>query len=102
MEKYDIYYATVPFEDIEGSKDRPILVIAKIDDKVRSLKITSKPSTSEFQYKIIEWEKAGLSKESYICYSPYVDIKKESLGERIGRLQGSDILMFEMQLYKKL
>ena len=99
MERYDIYYASVPFEDINQSKDRSILIIAEVNETVRTLKITSQPKTSEHQYRIKEWSKAGLSKESYICYTPFIDIKKKTLGEKIGRLQASDIMMFEAELY---
>lgn len=98
MERFDIYWADIPFEDEDNDKNRPALVITEIKEQVLFLKITTKGTASEYHLPITEWEKAGLSEPSYISYQPFYRIEKSKVGERIGRLQQIDIFRLENYL----
>ena len=102
MNKNDIYWAEIKYEDVDGEKTRPALVIGSSKDTVSVLKITSQGSSSAHQYEIIEWEKAGLSRPSYISYEPKIILPAEMIGDRIGTLQSVDRLRFEMRLIERL
>lgn len=95
MERYDIYWADIPYYDDDGNKIRPAVVIADIGESVKFLKITSAGKTASLQLPITEWQSAGLSKESYIVFEPFYDISKDRVKERIGRLQTIDIMHLE-------
>ena len=100
MEKYEIYDAVVPFDDASDEKERPVLVVVVLEDKVTALKISTKPRTGETQFPIKEWEKAGLSSESYIYYEPVYIFQKKDLGTYRGKLQIADIFNLEQKFYK--
>lgn len=98
MERYDIYWALIPFEETDAEKSRPALVITEVSDQVMFLKITTKGKTPDFHMTITEWEKAGLTEPSYISYQPFYRIEKDKIGDKIGRLQQIDIFRLENYL----
>ncbi|GHS86026.1 hypothetical protein FACS1894103_7460 [Campylobacterota bacterium] len=68
-----IYIAYIAWQDggKNGGKTRPVLVIKRFDDKVLIYKITSQYASKSPQiranyYTIIDWQQAGLRKQSYI------------------------------------
>ncbi len=98
MERFDIYWADIPFEENSSNKTRPALVITEIGEQIMFLKITTKGTAAEYHLPITEWKKAGLKEPSYISYQPFYRIEKSKVGEKIGRLQQIDIFMLENYL----
>lgn len=72
-----VYVVNIPYEDKSDSKIRPALVLSMSDGYIKLLKVTSdydkKPEKiKELYYPIIEWQQAGLKKESYVdCHRTY-------------------------------
>lgn len=95
MERYDIYWADIPYYDEDGSKIRPAVIVADIGTKIKVLKITSVGKAPNLQLRISAWHEAGLSKESFIVFEPFYDIDKSRIKEKIGRLQLIDIMHLE-------
>ena len=98
MNKYDIYMADVPYRETNDHKLRPVIILNDSAFLVSALPVTSKGKSSDFQYRIIHWEAAGLSVPSYIILQPYRFTDKSMIMERIGRLQPDDIFRLEMRL----
>ena len=95
MQKYDIYDAPIPFDDKDMKKERPVLVVSETNDTVIALKISSEQKTSGLQYRIVDWQGAGLKAPSYIYYEPSYRLKKKDLTIYRGQLQFVDIFKFE-------
>lgn len=102
MNKSDIYWAEVKFQENDETKTRPALVIGSSKDTVSVLKITTKGTSSEYQYEILEWEAAGLTRPSYISYEPVIILPRRMIGDKIGSLQAVDKLRLEMRLLERL
>lgn len=73
---YSVYLADVPFEDQEGSKYRPALVVRSARGVTMVLKITSQyegkdAAIQNLYYPIQHWQQAGLSKPSYVDTHSY-------------------------------
>lgn len=102
MNKNDIYWAEIHFQDEDETKVRPALIINESRDSVTVLKITTKGNASDYQFEIIEWEAAGLLKPSYISFEPTIIVPRDKLGDRIGKLQLADRLRFEMRLMERI
>lgn len=100
MNKYEIYWADVPFEDSDESKLRPILILNDVALVITALKITSKGKSTATQIEISNWKGAGLSKQSYICIDKCLRLDKSAIGEKIGELQLIDKYMLQKALMK--
>lgn len=95
----EIYLVNVPYDEANGSKERPALIVRIINDnQVQLLKITSEfdnksKDIQQLYYPIKQWEKAGLRKKSYIdCHKSY-QLPKEAIitQQPFGSLTREDI-----------
>lgn len=76
---YSVYLADVPFEDREGSKYRPALVVKSSGAVTMALKITSRyegkdAAIQNLYYPIQHWQQAGLNKPSYVDTHGYFEL----------------------------
>ncbi len=76
---YSVYLADVPFEDQEGSKYRPALVVRSVGEVTMVLKITSQYEDKDMAiqnlyYPIQHWQQAGLNKPSYVDTHSYFEL----------------------------
>ena len=101
MNKYDIYWAIVPFEEGKGEKRRPILIFNETVFLISAFPITSKGKSIEYQCEIAEWKKSGLTMPSYIKLKPIRFTDKSMIKEKIGELQLSDIYRLENCFYNR-
>ena len=88
----EVWYAECPFEEIDGSKDRPVIVI-RVNDAtcaVLSMKVTSTEPYSEFEIELFDWEKIPLNHKSTADASQVMFIAKEQFRRKIGRLSDDD------------
>lgn len=97
MKRYDIFLAEVPFDDVEGSKVRPVLILDERVYLISCLSITSNTSRPE-DYVIRQWKEAGLRKPSSIRILKELELEPSMLDRRIGSLQPIDIIGLQNRL----
>ncbi len=91
IEQGDIVVARVPFSDLEGGKDRPLLIISnneynsKMNDVI-GIKITS--IKHNYQIKLTQGDlvEGKLKKTSYVEYGFIITIEKELIAMKIGKV----------------
>lgn len=94
---YSVYLADVPFEDQEGSKYRPALVVRSAGGVTMVLKITSQyegkdAAIQNLYYPIQHWHQAGLSKPSYVDTHVYFELPTSMFTshKQLGNLEERD------------
>ncbi|HJG17693.1 type II toxin-antitoxin system PemK/MazF family toxin [Limosilactobacillus vaginalis] len=103
MQPMDIYIADVPFDEENGSKVRPALVLRVRDGWVNVFKVTSQyqnksAKIKRLYYPIYEWKQAGLKKQSYVDTHRTYSLPEKFIFSRkpIGKLTELDrIKLFE-------
>ena len=99
LEKWDIWWAEFAYEGMEGSKDRPVVVVSPEEMYVLSAKITSHEARNQWgEYEIIHWRSAGLPKPSTIRLTQLLPLQEEDFRSKIGRLHPEDIFFIERML----
>ena len=97
MNQFDIYLAEVPFEDIDGSKIRPVLILENKAFLITCLPITSNTSRPE-DYVIKKWKEAGLIRPSSIRFLSMIDLDPSMILKRIGKLEPIDIIEIQSRI----
>lgn len=103
MQPMDIYIADVPFDEENGSKARPALVLRVQNGWVNVFKVTSQyqkksAKIRQLYYPICEWKQAGLKKKSYVDTHRTYSLPEKFIFSRrpIGKLTELDrIKLFE-------
>lgn len=103
MQPMDIYIADVPFDEENGSKVRPALVLRVRDGWVNVFNVTSQyqnksAKIKRLYYPIYEWKQAGLKKQSYVDTHRTYSLPEKFIFSRkpIGKLTELDrIKLFE-------
>lgn len=94
--RWDIWEADVPFEEIKGSKKRPVVILSETEALVLSLKMTShapRYKKLEGEYELMKWEEAGLLKPTVVQCSKLLRLDKGALTDKkYGRLTATDII----------
>lgn len=94
--RWEIWRAKVKFEERNGSKERPVLVLDEEKIVVISLKMTShEPRYKKLQgeYEVMKWSEAGLSKPTVIQCSKILQLSKEDMTDyKYGTLSAVDIV----------
>jgi mRNA-degrading endonuclease toxin of MazEF toxin-antitoxin module len=95
MNRWDIYWADVPFEeDSTQIKSRPV-IIAK-DNSIYALviRITSQEArTSDpYDYPLHEWQYANLERPSVVRIRKIAQLKPDAIHDYIGRIHPADAL----------
>lgn len=89
--------AEVPFEDVPGSKVRPVVILDRRKMLVICLKMTSHaPRAGE--YALQRWEAAGLRKPTTVRMGKLLRLEQEKLRKRLGVLHPADIIEIEARL----
>jgi mRNA-degrading endonuclease toxin of MazEF toxin-antitoxin module len=90
----DVVHIRFDFEDIQGYKMRPAVVVRKDDDKVTVAKITSKEHGRSYDYVIKNIETMGLKKQSRIrCENQQIKKKNDySYFSKIGEMAPEELL----------
>ena len=92
IEPWDLWWAEVKYEDHEGSKRRPVLIVSADEVYVLSYKITSHESRNQWgEYEIVQWQTAGLPKPSTVRLTQPYNLPRSSLKKKIGKLTPIDI-----------
>jgi mRNA-degrading endonuclease toxin of MazEF toxin-antitoxin module len=81
------WYATVPFEDGDGAKERPVLVLRQDGSTARVLKVTSRSKEGRTNYRRVEtsgWDRPGARDGSWVQTDRVVTIPLSSFRRRLG------------------
>ena len=96
LERWDIWEADVVFEDKEGSKKRPVVILSSDEYIVLSLKMTShepRYKKLEGEYELMKWKEAGLLKPTVVQCSKLIKMDRERITDKkYGRLTATDII----------
>lgn len=97
MNKWDVYLANVPFEDVQQAKVRPVIILDGTTVIVDCIKMTSHlPRRGEYQLKF--WQAAGLKKPTTVRLSKRLALERGNFIKYIGRLHPVDILAIQNYL----
>jgi len=80
----------VPFAEIDHLKVRPVLILRHFDNEVTALPITTTRRSRAFGGEAIDWEHAGLLRQSYVVPTP-IHIYRSDLLAIIGTLSDQDL-----------
>ena len=61
--EWEVWWATVAFEDYDGSKVRPVIVFENREAYILSLKVTSHPPRRNYQgeFELLRWIRGSLN-----------------------------------------
>lgn len=92
INQWDLWFVNFPFDDLNQSKDRPVIVLNIAPLEVLSVKVTTHDIRDEDQYDtpITRWEEAGLKQESIARISKTINISPEKFRRKIGILHNDD------------
>lgn len=100
--RWEIWEAVVPFEESEGSKKRPVLILSPEERYVLSLKMTShapRYKRMDGEFEIMKWAEAGLLKPTVIQCSKQLRLEESAFtGKQYGRLTMTDIIGLQQLL----
>lgn len=101
MRNFDIYWVRFEYEDRDGYKVRPALILNK--NILQVAKITKNLDRTESPYYIIyDWRAAGLSCPSLIRIDQTVEVQPTELGRYIGHLAERDAATLKALLDKDI
>ena len=99
IKAWEIWYASVKFEDSDEVKQRPVLVIDPQRNFVMALKMTGMDRGDEgSEYRVRDWNQAGLSKPTFIRLGKYLKLRQQDFDKKIGELSAQDKLLVEFRL----
>ncbi len=102
MKRWEIWEADVPYEENNGHKKRPVLILSETKVMVVSLKMTShepRYHSMNGEYEVMKWREAGLEKPTVIQCSKRLKLEKERFtGKQFGRLSATDIIGMQTML----
>jgi len=92
--KWDVWLVEVQFEDIEGAKIRPALVIDPQKNYVIVGKMTSHAPRDKFpyEYPLQDWQGAGLTKPTTLRLSQRPQIEIGKFKKKLGVVQPIDMV----------
>ena len=95
--KFDIWLAEVPFEDIDESKERPVLILDHVRKEVFCLRMTSKNPQTSTDFEVLRWQKAGLKKPTVINTARRLKLSDDKLILKIGSLHDDDRIILQIR-----
>ncbi|MDR0857868.1 MAG: hypothetical protein LBN97_02435 [Oscillospiraceae bacterium] len=96
--EWEIWLADFEFEDMPGSKRRPVLIVPDGGGGLVKIKMTGSPCRDFLEHSIVNWEFAGLSKPTTIRTAKMSPLVSSDLIHKIGMLHQDDITVFKLKL----
>ena len=90
-EVWDVWMASVRYEDSDERKERPVLVLDANRFFITSAKMTSTQPRNSKEYLLEDWKRAGLSHATTVQLSRVYDLTDMDFVHRVGRLTIKDI-----------
>lgn len=97
MERYEIWYAKVKFEESEDIKDRPVLIWNDCAFIIAYKMTGTDRGDNRDEYRIRYWKEAGLSKPTSVRLRKILRLSRTDLTEKIGELDERARLLFELR-----
>ena len=92
IEPWELWWAEVEYDNHEGSKRRPVLIVSADEVYVLSYKITSHEARNQWgEYEIVYWQSAGLQRPSTVRLAKLYKLPRDAIKKKIGRLRQEDI-----------
>lgn len=106
MNRWDIYWADMPYEENPSeSKMRPVIIAKDKSVYVLVIRVTSKHARDcdPYDYELQKWKEAGLDRPSTVRVAKIAQIRPDRIGDSIGRLALVDIAALQsvMANYKR-
>lgn len=96
---WEIWWAYIAFEEGNGGKQRPVLVLEDGTVYVIAFMITSHDQRNLYgEYDITKWQFAGLTKPSTIRITRKLRLEESDLIRKMGELQAFDIVLLKRYL----
>ena len=87
----EVLLLSFPFVDAAGSKRRPALALVDTgDEDIIVARITSQIVPTDFDIELVEWQRAGLLRHSYVRVHKVATLEKRLVERRLGRLTPND------------
>lgn len=90
-DRWSVWLAWFRYEDSDEAKQRPVLVLDDGTVFVLVAKMTSSKPALVTDYQLIEWEKAGLQRQTTVQLDKRRQMTESQLIHEIGRLSIIDI-----------
>ena len=88
----DIVLVDFPESDSEARKRRPALVVLEIGDAdVVLAPITTRERSGPGDVRLLEWQEAGLLRQSRVRLAKLASLDKQMVARRLGRLPFTDV-----------
>nr|DAW29047.1 MAG TPA: PemK-like protein [Caudoviricetes sp.] len=101
MNRWDVYWADVPFEDNPTQvKRRPVIIAKDSIVYVLTLKVTthSPRENDPYDYQLVEWQFANLPSPSVVRIRKLAKLKPDKIHNYIGRLHPVDMLGIQTKM----
>ena len=96
-QRFEVWLAEVKFSDIDGEKERPVLILDWAKKEVFCLRMTSKLPQTADDFEIRRWQEAGLNKQTTINTARRLQLKEDKLIKQIGKLHNDDIILLKIR-----
>lgn len=100
INQWDLWFAEFPYEEGNGSKDRPVIVLNVEPLEVLSIKVTKTSARDEFDIPIVRWKEAGLKSESVARVSKAIELSYDKFRRKIGNVHMDDRQVIMSQYMK--
>ena len=97
---WDIWLASVPFEECATEKVRPVLVLSESRLYIISAKITTHPPRPQYarEYQIRKYKEAGLPQPPTVRAGRTINLPQNKFIKKLGTLQREDIAAIQSLL----
>ena len=99
MNRWDVWLADVPFEDIPSErKPRPVLIMDNAIIVLGAFKMTTHSPRDALDYRLIDYKAAGLPMETVVRLSKFLVLDAVDFIRPFGRLSLIDIMAIQKLL----
>lgn len=99
IDPWSLWWAEVEYENHDGIKRRPVLVISDEEIYILSYKITSHEARNQWgEYEITNWQSAGLTMPSTVRLSQPLCLPRASFVKKIGDMHPIDIELIKSKI----
>ena len=98
MKRWEIYLARVPFEDVEETKVRPVLIWNDLAYVIAFKMTSADRGDNDEEYQVKYWKEAGLTKPTSIRIKKLLKLSEDDLVQKMGVLDKRDQLRFSLRV----
>lgn len=98
MERYEIWFAKVKYEDSDEIRERPVLIWNDCAFLIAYKMTSTDRGDGEDEYRVRYWKEAGLTKPTSIRLRKVLRLTKEDLLYKMGELDKRERLIFEFRI----